>query len=151
MLDAVEKQRRRMVPQNLHLRKLMQGKITRLRVPHKQGRNISEIRNDAAADYSTWTVDGRDRVPVRPVGMAGGLILIGVLLTILPLPPRWCLHAITQMLPRLARVLVAQHISGGGRDLLIGCASRWRRGRSPLCAGQAGRALLLGVTRSWRG
>ena len=30
-------------------------------------------------------------------GMAGGLILIGVLLTILPLPSAMVLHAITQM------------------------------------------------------
>src|SRR5258708_23180639 len=32
----------------------------------------AEIRDDAAADYGTWTVDGRDRIPVRLVRHGGG-------------------------------------------------------------------------------
>src|SRR5258708_40268936 len=31
----------------------------------------AEIRDDAAADYGTWTVDGRDRIPVRLVRHGG--------------------------------------------------------------------------------
>src|SRR5712672_545821 len=31
----------------------------------------AEIRDDAAADDSTWTVDGRDRIPVRLVRHGG--------------------------------------------------------------------------------
>src|SRR5712671_966564 len=73
-------------------------------------------------------------------GMAGGLILIGVLLTILPLPSAMVLHAITQM------------ASNGWRAFLWRSHIRWRpvsiylnrmRGRAggvvdhPLCAGQA--------------
>ena len=47
-------------------------------------------------------------------GMAGGLILIGVLLTILPLPSAMVLHAITQM------------ASNGWRAFLWRCHIRWR-------------------------
>jgi uncharacterized protein len=47
-------------------------------------------------------------------GMAGGLILIGVLLTILPLPSAMVLHAITQM------------ASNGWRALLWRAHIRWR-------------------------
>ena len=76
-------------------------------------------------------------------GMAGGLILIGVLLTILPLPSAMVLHAITQM------------ASNGWRAFLWRAHIRWRpvfdlsdRLRAgarrlvdhPLCAGQADRA-----------
>ena len=46
-------------------------------------------------------------------GMAGGLILIGVLLTILPLPSAMVLHAITQMASNGWRALLWRaHISG---------------------------------------
>src|SRR6202166_3141157 len=48
-------------------------------------------------------------------GMAGGLILIGVLLTILPLPSAMVLHAITQM------------ASNGWRAFLWRSHIRWRR------------------------
>ena len=76
-------------------------------------------------------------------GMAGGLILIGVLLTILPLPSAMVLHAITQM------------ASNGWRAFLWRAHIRWRpvfdlsdRLRAgarrlvdhPLRAGQADRA-----------
>ena len=47
-------------------------------------------------------------------GMAGGLILIGVLLTILPLPTAMVLHAITQM------------ASNGWRAFLWRSHIRWR-------------------------
>src|SRR5437764_14155663 len=47
-------------------------------------------------------------------GMAGGLILIGVLLTILPLPSAMVLHAITQM------------ASNGWRAFLWRAHIRWR-------------------------
>src|ERR1700724_3656651 len=47
-------------------------------------------------------------------GMAGGLILIGVLLTILPLPSAMVLHAITQM------------ASNGWRAFLWRSHIRWR-------------------------
>src|SRR5256885_2286361 len=49
-------------------------------------------------------------------GMAGGLILIGVLLTILPLPSAMVLHAITQM------------ASNGWRAFLWRAHIRWRPG-----------------------
>ena len=49
-------------------------------------------------------------------GMAGGLILIGVLLTILPLPSAMVLHAVTQM------------ASNGWRALLWRAHIRWRPG-----------------------
>src|SRR6266700_2766943 len=47
-------------------------------------------------------------------GMAGGLILIGVLLTLMPLPSAMVLHAITQM------------ASNGWRALLWRSHIRWR-------------------------
>src|SRR5215510_15487799 len=47
-------------------------------------------------------------------GMAGGLILIGVLLTILPLPSAMVLHAVTQM------------ASNGWRAFLWRAHIRWR-------------------------
>ena len=80
-------------------------------------------------------------------GMAGGLILIGVLLALMPLPSAMVLHAITQM------------ASNGWRAFLWRRHIRWRpvcdlfdrmRGRAggvvdhPLCAGQAGSAAFAG-------
>src|SRR5215216_5814757 len=62
-------------------------------------------------------------------GMAGGLILIGVLLTILPLPSAMVLHAITQM------------ASNGWRALLWRAHIRWR----PVFIYLIGCALALGV------
>jgi hypothetical protein len=60
-------------------------------------------------------------------GMAGGLILIGVLLVLLPLPDAMALHAVTQM------------ASNGWRGLLWWRHVRWRWSRSPsrLCSRSA--------------
>jgi uncharacterized protein len=57
-------------------------------------------------------------------GMAGGLILIGVLLTVLPLPSAMVLHAITQMASNGWRALLwRQHIRWRPVAVyLIGCA-----------------------------
>ena len=62
-------------------------------------------------------------------GMAGGLILIGVLLTILPLPSAMVLHAITQM------------ASNGWRAFLWRAHIRWR----PVAVYLIGCALALGA------
>src|SRR5438132_4732646 len=62
-------------------------------------------------------------------GMAGGLILIGVLLTILPLPSPMVLHAITQM------------ASNGWRAFLWRSHIRWR----PVSIYMIGCALALGA------
>jgi uncharacterized membrane protein YfcA len=62
-------------------------------------------------------------------GMAGGLILIGVLLTILPLPSAMVLHAITQM------------ASNGWRALLWRDHIRWR----PVAIYLIGCAIALGA------
>ena len=62
-------------------------------------------------------------------GMAGGLILIGVLLTILPLPSAMVLHAITQM------------ASNGWRAFLWRAHIRWR----PVSVYLIGCALALGA------
>src|SRR5258705_7367490 len=62
-------------------------------------------------------------------GMAGGLILIGVLLTILPLPSAMVLHAITQM------------ASNGWRAFLWRRHIRWR----PVSIYMIGCALALGA------
>jgi uncharacterized membrane protein YfcA len=57
-------------------------------------------------------------------GMAGGLILIGVLLTILPLPSAMVLHAITQMASNGWRAFLwREHIRWRPVSIyLIGCA-----------------------------
>ena len=62
-------------------------------------------------------------------GMAGGLILIGVLLMLMPLPTAMVLHAITQM------------ASNGWRAFLWRAHIRWR----PVCVYLIGCALALGV------
>jgi uncharacterized membrane protein YfcA len=62
-------------------------------------------------------------------GMAGGLILIGVLLTLMPLPTAMVLHAITQM------------ASNGWRALLWRAHIRWR----PVSVYLIGCALALGA------
>src|SRR4029077_6788735 len=62
-------------------------------------------------------------------GMAGGLILIGVLLTILPLPSAMVLHAITQM------------ASNGWRAFLWRAHIRWR----PVFVYLIGCAVALGL------
>src|SRR5947208_1052943 len=62
-------------------------------------------------------------------GMAGGLILIGVLLTILPLPSAMVLHAVTQM------------ASNGWRAFLWRGHIRWR----PVAVYLIGCALALGA------
>src|SRR3978361_697941 len=58
-------------------------------------------------------------------GMAGGLILIGVLLTILPLPSAMVLHAITQMASNGWRAFLWRgHIPWRpGAVYLIGCTA----------------------------
>src|SRR6195256_6410061 len=61
-------------------------------------------------------------------GMAGGLILVGVLLVVMPLPQAMVLHAVTQM------------ASNGWRALLWREDIGWenaagRRGRTPCCGG----------------
>src|SRR5205823_8482052 len=57
-------------------------------------------------------------------GMAGGLILIGVLLTILPLPSAMVLHAITQMASNGWRAFLWRDYIrwGAGFIFLFGCA-----------------------------
>jgi uncharacterized protein len=62
-------------------------------------------------------------------GMAGGMILIGVLLTLMPLPTAMVLHAITQM------------ASNGWRAFLWRSHIRWR----PVLVYLIGAALALGV------
>src|SRR6202011_544884 len=62
-------------------------------------------------------------------GMAGGLILIGVLLALMPLPTAMVLHAITQM------------ASNGWRAFLWRAHIRWR----PVCVYLIGCALALGL------
>ena len=62
-------------------------------------------------------------------GMAGGLILIGVLLALMPLPTAMVLHAITQM------------ASNGWRALLWRAHIRWR----PVMVYLIGCAIALGV------
>jgi len=62
-------------------------------------------------------------------GMAGGMILIGVLLALMPLPTAMVLHAITQM------------ASNGWRAFLWRAHIRWR----PVCVYLIGCALALGV------
>ena len=76
-------------------------------------------------------------------GMAGGLILIGVLLTLMPLPTAMVLHAITQMASNGWRAFLwrAPHPLAAG----LGLSDRLRAGARalvdhPLRAGQAGRA-----------
>src|SRR3974390_625144 len=63
------------------------------------------------------------------VGMAGGLILIGVLLALMPLPTAMVLHAITQM------------ASNGWRAFLGRAHTRWR----PVSVSLIGCALALGL------
>lgn len=67
-------------------------------------------------------------------GMAGGLILIGVLLALLPLPEAMALHAITQM------------ASNGWRGLLWWRFVRW----SAISTFLLGCVLALGVWTLWR-
>src|SRR5258706_2009075 len=57
-------------------------------------------------------------------GMAGGLILIGVLLALMPLPTAMVLHAITQMASNGWRAFLwRRHIKWGpGAVYLVGCA-----------------------------
>src|ERR1700760_1736879 len=62
-------------------------------------------------------------------GMAGGMILIGVLLALMPLPTAMVLHAITQM------------ASNGWRAFLWRAHIRWR----PVCVYLIGCALALGL------
>ena len=80
-------------------------------------------------------------------GMAGGLILIGVLLALMPLPTAMVLHAITQMASNGWRAFLwRSHIRWRPVCVyLIGCA----RGAGgvvdhPLRAGQADRAAAAG-------
>jgi uncharacterized membrane protein YfcA len=67
-------------------------------------------------------------------GMAGGLILMGVLLALLPLPQAMALHAVTQM------------ASNGWRALLWWRHVRWRAAVTFL----AGSALAFAIWTQWR-
>jgi uncharacterized protein len=67
-------------------------------------------------------------------GMAGGLVLMGVLLAVLPLPEAMALHAVTQM------------ASNGWRGLLWWRHVRWRAAATFL----AGSALAFVVWTQWR-
>src|SRR5258706_5827949 len=73
-------------------------------------------------------------------GMAGGLILIGVLLAILPLPSAMVLHAVTQMASNGWRAFLwrGAHPRRPVLGLLFRCA-RARRGslRCPCCPGES--------------
>ncbi len=88
-------------------------------------------------------------------GMAGGLILIGVLLALMPLPTAMVLHAITQMASNGWRALLWRaHIRWRPVAVyLIGCcASRSRRGRSPAtCRTSRWRCCCSASRRSWHG
>ena len=80
-------------------------------------------------------------------GMAGGLILIGVLLTLMPLPTAMVLHAITQMASNGWRAFLWRaHIRWRPVSVyLIGCAlALGAVVDHPLRAGQAGRAAAAG-------
>src|ERR1700675_5078236 len=82
-------------------------------------------------------------------GMAGGLILIGVLLTLMPLPSAMVLHAITQMASNGWRALLwGSHIRWrAGAIYLIGCAVALAAGWIPRYVPKKPMALLLlGVT-----
>src|SRR6195256_5614817 len=82
-------------------------------------------------------------------GMAGGLILIGVLLTILPLPSAMVLHAITQMASNGWRAFLWRaHIRWRPVFIyLIGCALAPRAGAVPRYGRKKPIALLLlGIT-----
>src|SRR5258706_7427798 len=82
-------------------------------------------------------------------GMAGGLILIGVLLTILPLPSAMVLHAITQMASNGWRAFLwRSHIQLRPVAVyLIGCAlALGARSVKPYLPDKPGALLLLGVT-----
>ena len=65
-------------------------------------------------------------------GMAGGLILIGVLLTLMPLPAAMVLHAITQMASNGWRAFLwRSHIKWRPVSVyLIGCATGRRASHS---------------------
>ena len=67
-------------------------------------------------------------------GMAGGLILIGVLLVVFPLPTAMVLHAVTQM------------ASNGWRAMLWWRYIRWR----PALAYVAGCAVVLAIWTFWQ-
>jgi uncharacterized membrane protein YfcA len=67
-------------------------------------------------------------------GMAGGMILIGVLLVLLPLPQAMVLHAVTQM------------ASNGWRAMLWWRYVRWR----PAAAYVAGCVVVLGLWSLWQ-
>ena len=87
-------------------------------------------------------------------GMAGGLILIGVLLTILPLPSAMVLHAITQMASNGWRAFlwrahirwrpVFVYLIGCGAALAVWSIARYVPDKRSRCCCLASR-------RSWRG
>src|SRR5438045_9471925 len=68
-------------------------------------------------------------------GMAGGLILIGVLLALMPLPAAMVLHALTQMASNGWRALLWRaHIPWGAVfGYLLGCALALPPWRAPRC------------------
>src|SRR5256885_17191384 len=72
-------------------------------------------------------------------GMAGGMILIGVLLMLMPLPTAMVLHAITQMASNGWRAFLWRAaISGGAGGRFLFGAARPRRGGgvAPYVAGK---------------
>ena len=87
-------------------------------------------------------------------GMAGGMILIGVLLTFMPLPTAMVLHAITQMASNGWRAFLWRaHIRWRPVFVyLIGWRWRSASGRSPAtCRTSRSRCCCSGRRRSWRG
>src|SRR5262249_53903307 len=57
-------------------------------------------------------------------GMAGGMILVGILLAIMPVPDAMVLHGVTQMASNgWRRLLWMKHVRGGGvRAFVVGCS-----------------------------
>ena len=87
-------------------------------------------------------------------GMAGGMILIGVLLVLMPVPEAMMLHGVTQMASNGWRGLLwIKHVRWSAIGAyLAGCASRWSLWSFwRYVPGKAVALLLLGLRHSWCG